>query len=251
MIALLNRSFSSHAGPDSKLDLPGLASALALRNSYLAERMLAAFDRDGDGVVNRAEFLLGVRRLVFGTTRDKLRFAFHIHDLNGDSMLDKSEVQQMIRLSLLEEQSEGTPVDAARLTNAVQGRGSRRRRSALVRRLRGARGRAPGADADESLDEHRCVDVNIYMTEGRGNITAVALNLAREVSHALGNPDYVTGLRSQTHMGSPDWRSELERIAALYAPEAVDVYFCGPPGLARKIRSECEQLRMRFRQEHF
>jgi predicted ferric reductase len=103
----------------------------------------------------------------------------------------------------------------------------------------------------ESLDERRCVDINIYMTEGRGNITAVALNLAREVSHALGHPDLVTGLRSQTHMGNPDWKVELTRIKALYAPEPVDVFFCGPPGLARKIRAECEQLRLKFRQEHF
>jgi hypothetical protein len=31
----------------------------------------------------------------------------------------------------------------------------------------------------------------------------------------------------------------------------VHVFFCGPPGLARKIRGLCEAIGMRFRQEHF
>jgi hypothetical protein len=52
-------------------------------------------------------------------------------------------------------------------------------------------------------------------------------------------------------MGDPDWRTELERIQRLYAPHPVQVFFCGPPGLARKIRAQCERLRMRFRQEQF
>lgn len=647
MLALLNRSFSSHAGPDSELDVGGLANALHVRNNYLAERMLLAFDRDKDGVVNRAEFLLGVRQLVFGTTRDKLRFAFQIHDLNGDDVLDRSEVLMMIRLSLLEEQAQpdsrfdaahltellfsaadgdgdgklsfddfealvakhpelmktvtqsearwiapnadllarrkevGTwsraarvlanrattialvslwaaisaalfteaavryhalthnpwlalargagaalnfngalillpvmrrmltglrrvpvlralPLDdaialhrglgltlfglslvhaAAHLVNYARGpsgpfaplasgaglsgalllgvfvaiwwfsrsvirksgafelfyfthllyvpwivlaflhgprfwhwagiplvaflfeqlwrrlrtgqpaevfdaealvsgvtrlkirppqgfahragdylflrlpalaphewhpftissaperqnltlhirslgnftlalrqfvedRQVRRDRSPLPAYIDGPYGTASGAiresryavmigagigvtpftsvlesivlrsqagysrpekvhfywlnrDAHsfewfadllfqiEALDERRCVDINIYMTDGRTNVTSVALNLARQVSHQLGHPDLVTGLRAQTHMGEPDWRRELAHIKALHAPEPVHVFFCGPPGLARKIRGLCEGLGMRFRQEHF
>jgi NAD(P)H-flavin reductase/Ca2+-binding EF-hand superfamily protein len=647
VLLVLNRSFSSHAGPDSQLDVGGLASALHVRNSYLAERMLLAFDRDRDGVVNRAEFLLGVRKLVFGTTRDKLRFAFQIHDLNGDDALDRSEVLMMIRLSLLEEQAlpdsrfdpahltellfsaadqdgdgrlsfedfealvakhpelmktvtqsearwiapdadllarrkeagawsraarvltnrfttillvslwaaisaalfteaavryhaltanpwlalargagaalyfngalillpvmrrmltglrrvpvlRALPLDdaialhrglgstlfalsvvhaAAHLVNYARGpsgllsplasgagltgalllavfgamwwfsrsairksgafelfyfthllyvpwlvlaflhgprfwhwagvplvaflceqlwrrlrtglpaevfdaealvsgvtrlkirppqgfahragdylflrlpalaphewhpftissaperqnltlhirslgnftlalrqfvedRQVRRDKSPLPAYIDGPYGTASGAIREsryavmigagigvtpftsvlesivlrsqagytrpekvhffwlnrdshsfewfadllfqiEALDERHCVDINIYMTDGRTNVTSVALNLAREVSHQLGHPDLVTGLRAQTHMGEPDWRAQLERIKALHAPEPVHVFFCGPPGLARKIRGLCEGIGLRFRQEHF
>jgi len=116
---LLNRSFSAHAGPDSQLDAARLAQALQVRNQYLAERMLVALDRDRDGVVGRAEFLHGVRRLVFGTTRDKLRFAFRIHDLDGDSMLDHGEVERMIMLSLIEEQPAALVQEAERLTSLL------------------------------------------------------------------------------------------------------------------------------------
>ncbi|HKO90634.1 MAG TPA: ferric reductase-like transmembrane domain-containing protein [Polyangiaceae bacterium] len=116
---LLNHAFSAHAGPESQLDAARLGQALKVRNQYLAERMLAALDRDGDGVVGRAEFLHGVRRLVFGTTRDKLRLAFRIHDLDGDSMLDHGEVERMIMLNLIEEQPAALAQEAERLTTLL------------------------------------------------------------------------------------------------------------------------------------
>jgi predicted ferric reductase len=44
---------------------------------------------------------------------------------------------------------------------------------------------------------------------------------------------------------------ELGAIAKLHAPEPVSVFFCGPPGLARKVRAACSKLGLDFRQEHF
>jgi len=103
----------------------------------------------------------------------------------------------------------------------------------------------------EQIDQRCTVNMHICMTGGRGNVTATALNLAREVSHALGNPDLVTGLCTKTRVGAPDWEQELRAIRDQHAPEPVDVFFCGPPGLARKLRSVCSELGLRFRQEHF
>jgi len=103
----------------------------------------------------------------------------------------------------------------------------------------------------EALDEHERIDINIYTTEARANITAMALNLARELSHDLGNPDLMTGLRARTHIGMPDWKAELSRIRALHAPDPVGVFFCGPPALGRAIREACGELGLPYRQEHF
>jgi len=36
-----------------------------------------------------------------------------------------------------------------------------------------------------------------------------------------------------------------------HSPERVDVYFCGPPGLAKKIKPICGKLGMTFREERF
>jgi EF hand len=72
LLQILERSFADLAGADSVIDARELQHALGLRTEYLARRVLAVFDTDGDGVIQRDEFLEGVRKLVLGSTRDKL-----------------------------------------------------------------------------------------------------------------------------------------------------------------------------------
>ena len=95
----------------------------------------------------------------------------------------------------------------------------------------------------ETRDHEELLDVHICMTGGRGGATAAGLEIAREVLHAVGQRDLVTGLRGLTHMGHPDWAAVLAGIAEQHAPEPVEVYFCGPKGLARKLRPICARLR--------
>lgn len=52
-------------------------------------------------------------------------------------------------------------------------------------------------------------------------------------------------------MGAPDWEAILQGIARLHAPERVDVFFCGPPGLAAVVRRAARRAGMRFRDEKF
>jgi predicted ferric reductase/Ca2+-binding EF-hand superfamily protein len=94
------------------------------------------------------------------------------------------------------------------------------------------------------------VDFRIFMTGGRGNISATLLNLAREIAHDSGDRDLITGLAAMTRMGPPDWRSELATIARDH-PGTVEVFFCGPPGLARSVRAVCSELGLGFQQEQF
>ena len=103
----------------------------------------------------------------------------------------------------------------------------------------------------EQMDARDLVDIHICMTGGRSGISALALNLARQLSHDLGKPDLTTGLRTQTRLGSPDFDVELAAIAARHAPEPVDVFFCGPPGLGAKISRACRRHALRFHQEVF
>jgi predicted ferric reductase/Ca2+-binding EF-hand superfamily protein len=93
------------------------------------------------------------------------------------------------------------------------------------------------------------VDIRIFMTGGRGNITSTLLHVAREVAHDLGDPDVVTGLESMTRVGAPDWRAELSAIAR--DCPAAEVFYCGPPGLARSVRSVCSEVGLGFHQEQF
>jgi predicted ferric reductase/Ca2+-binding EF-hand superfamily protein len=103
----------------------------------------------------------------------------------------------------------------------------------------------------ERIDAGRSIDIRMHMTAGRNDAASSLLSLARELSRRQDQRDLVTGLRAGTRMGHPNFEKELGRIAALYAPEPVSVYFCGPPGLGRKVRAVCIELGLDFRQEHF
>ena len=96
----------------------------------------------------------------------------------------------------------------------------------------------------EKIDVRGRVDFHLCMTGGRTGVTGFGLDLAREVMRAAGRSDVVTGLRTRTHFGAPDWTEWLGAIARLHSPAVVDVYFCGPPGLAAKLRPLCAGLGM-------
>jgi predicted ferric reductase/Ca2+-binding EF-hand superfamily protein len=100
-------------------------------------------------------------------------------------------------------------------------------------------------DKESLFDFHMCMD-------GRGaGATALGVELAREVMHAQGRSDLLTGLHTHTHVGPPDWDAMLGDVASWHPKEKVDVFFCGPPGLAAKIRGVCEKHGMTFREERF
>lgn len=100
-------------------------------------------------------------------------------------------------------------------------------------------------------DAKALLDIHLCMTAGRADTTALGVEVARQIASEAGKDDIVTGLRTHTHMGQPDWERMLYLIREQHKPEKVDVYFCGPPGLAKKIRPICGRLGLTFREEKF
>ena len=103
----------------------------------------------------------------------------------------------------------------------------------------------------ERIDERGLLDIHLCMTGASAGATALGLELARDVMHASGRSDMITGLRTHTHVGRPDWDAMLGAIAARHRPNVVDVYFCGPPGLGALLSRLCHHLGMSFREEKF
>jgi Ca2+-binding EF-hand superfamily protein len=100
----IDRAFEVHAGQDDAIDVKKLQKAFGIRTEYLARRVFTCLDQNQDGVIRRGEFIDGVRRLVFGTDREKLLFAFRMHDHDGDGTLGQQELLRMITMSLAEEE---------------------------------------------------------------------------------------------------------------------------------------------------
>ncbi len=103
----------------------------------------------------------------------------------------------------------------------------------------------------EREDTRELLDMHLCMTGARSGVATLGLEIAREVMHAAGRSDVVTGLRTKTHFGQPDWQTMLGLIAAEHKGERVDVFYCGPPALANKLKPICERLDMTFREEKF
>lgn len=103
----------------------------------------------------------------------------------------------------------------------------------------------------EEHDRRGLLEVHLCMTGAGAGASALGVELARAAMHASGRSDMITGLRTHTHVGQPDWESMLGRVVSKHAPERVDVYFCGPPGLAAKLKPLCRRLGMSFREEQF
>ena len=111
----------------------------------------SAFDRDRDGVIDVEDFLGSVRRLLFGSTRDRLLFAFRIHDGDRDGRLSRRELERMIALGIAEHE---LAADELRCSprNAWPRRSCATPTAAATASLsfsefRGGRGSAPGDSA--------------------------------------------------------------------------------------------------------
>ena len=69
--------------------------------------------------------------------------------------------------------------------------------------------------------------------------------------HEGGHGDIITGLRTNTHFGPPDFQTWFGRIANAHEKGTVDVFFCGPPGLGKIVRRYAESFGMTYREERF
>jgi predicted ferric reductase/Ca2+-binding EF-hand superfamily protein len=103
----------------------------------------------------------------------------------------------------------------------------------------------------EQADRDHLLDINIYMTGGQANMKSSTLNIAMELLRQKTRTDLVTGLQARTHMGRPDWDDIFTTIADAYTPDKPDVFFCGPPGLGKTLKTLCTRHNFRFRKENF
>jgi predicted ferric reductase/Ca2+-binding EF-hand superfamily protein len=94
-------------------------------------------------------------------------------------------------------------------------------------------------------------DFSVYMDAGERDIKSTVLRIAMDLLYARTRKDLMTGLKSRTTLGAPRWSELMARFAREHAPDKPHVFFCGPQGLANKVRRAADEQGMPFRQEHF
>eukprot|EP00163_Fabomonas_tropica_P030204 TRINITY_DN6738_c0_g1_i2.p1 TRINITY_DN6738_c0_g1~~TRINITY_DN6738_c0_g1_i2.p1 ORF type:complete len:194 (-),score=46.86 TRINITY_DN6738_c0_g1_i2:230-811(-) len=98
------KSISGSVKADGLIDKEEFCRALKLSNeSMITDRLFRLFDENGDGDINFREFVCGLS--VFckkGTFEEKLHFSFNVYDLDGDGRIDKDEMTQIIKATLVQ-----------------------------------------------------------------------------------------------------------------------------------------------------
>ncbi|KPJ03893.1 NADPH oxidase 5 [Papilio xuthus] len=106
--------------------------------------------------------------------------------------------------------------------------------------------------AGEREEGERLLDMHLYITSAlqRHDMRAVGLQLALDLLHEKEKRDLITGLKSRTSAGRPNWDKVFQRLNERRAGK-VTVFYCGPPRLARTLRLKCDQFGFHFRKEVF
>ncbi|NWV26558.1 NOX5 oxidase, partial [Origma solitaria] len=96
------------------------------------------------------------------------------------------------------------------------------------------------------------LELHLYMTSalGKGDMKALGLQVALDLLAAQEHRDSITGLRTRTQPGRPDWNKVFGKLAQEQRGE-VQVFFCGSRGLAKVIREHCRRFGFRFSKENF
>ncbi|NXI41542.1 NOX5 oxidase, partial [Galbula dea] len=98
----------------------------------------------------------------------------------------------------------------------------------------------------------RFLEMHMYMTSAlsKNDMKAIGLQMALDLLAAKEQKDSITGLRTRTQPGRPNWSKVFGKVAEEKRGK-VQVFFCGSPALAKVIREQCERFGFRFFKENF
>ncbi|KAG5311935.1 NOX5 oxidase, partial [Pseudoatta argentina] len=106
--------------------------------------------------------------------------------------------------------------------------------------------------AELGITMERFLEMHMYITSAlqKSDMKAVGLQLALDLLHEKEKRDLITGLKTRTNAGRPNWDKVFKQLQDKKKGK-ITVFFCGPPQLARILRYKCDQFGFCFRKESF
>ena len=98
----------------------------------------------------------------------------------------------------------------------------------------------------------RFLEMHMYITSAlqKTDMKSVFLQLAMDLNFKKDQRDFVTGLKSRTNAGRPNWNKVFTKIKEQRKGK-VTVFFCGNPLLGRALKEKCNEFGFTFRKEVF
>ncbi|XP_047195928.1 NADPH oxidase 5 [Hippoglossus stenolepis] len=105
--------------------------------------------------------------------------------------------------------------------------------------------------ADEE-PEGRFLEMHMYMTSAlsKNDMKAIGLQMALDLLAKKEKRDSITGLRTRTQPGRPEWGKVFQKVSEENKGK-VHVFYCGSPALAKLIKAQCEHFGFNFYKENF
>ncbi|XP_077425226.1 NADPH oxidase 5 [Vanacampus margaritifer] len=105
--------------------------------------------------------------------------------------------------------------------------------------------------ADGEL-EGRFLEMHMYMTSAlcKNDMKAIGLQMALDLLAKKEKRDSITGLRTRTQPGRPEWAKVFQKVSEENKGK-VHVFYCGSPALAKVIKAQCEHFGFNFYKENF
>merc|ERR1712242_686538 len=106
--------------------------------------------------------------------------------------------------------------------------------------------------AEQGGAMERFLDMHMYITSAlqKTDMKAVGLQLALDLLHEKEKRDLVTGLKSRTIAGRPNWNKVFTQIRE-QSKGRITVFYCGNPILAKVLRQKCDEFGFHFCKEVF
>ncbi|KAJ8344418.1 hypothetical protein SKAU_G00317470 [Synaphobranchus kaupii] len=107
-------------------------------------------------------------------------------------------------------------------------------------------------DQADAEPEGRFLEMHMYMTSAlsKNDMKAIGLQMALDLLAKKEKRDSITGLRTRTQPGRPEWGKVFQKISEEKKGK-VHVFYCGSPVLAKLIKAHCEQFGFKFYKENF
>ncbi|XP_056272236.1 NADPH oxidase 5 isoform X2 [Pseudoliparis swirei] len=105
--------------------------------------------------------------------------------------------------------------------------------------------------ADEE-PEGRFLEMHMYMTSAlsKNDMKAIGLQMALDLLAKKEKKDSITGLRTRTQPGRPEWAKVFQKMSEENKGK-VHVFYCGSTALAKVIKAQCEAFSFNFYKENF
>ncbi|CAJ1084004.1 EF-hand calcium-binding domain-containing protein 1 [Xyrichtys novacula] len=75
----------------------------------IMDGVFRTFDKDNDNSISVKEWIKGLSVFLRGSLDEKIKYCFHVYDLNGDNYISREEMFQMLKNSLSRQPTEEDP----------------------------------------------------------------------------------------------------------------------------------------------